>query len=312
MTSIRSLTAVIAAAAAVTAGAARAEGLATDRVLNGHAFLPSFVIRTPFAATSFDANLGYGVGSASGPTYNLAGNIDGSRTYSFAAMGQTFGYEKLITEGVSAGGGVQTTLYSGIDGPSALVVGADVNVGLLGKVTAGHRFGPIQAAATLDLAYGPRLGIIVIDAVRSAIASGGVETDPALAIDKVLTLQPGFAASWAPHKALGITAAVDWQWVSADKEQGSSDGSAAGLGFAGDLDFGKITSVPLGLLAAIHWVEPLAGQDISRVQDYSLGGFYTGKPELVLGAEVAWREFHIRPDLKSSATLLQVRAAYLW
>ncbi|HET8541067.1 MAG TPA: hypothetical protein VFL83_14430 [Anaeromyxobacter sp.] len=297
--------------AVVTGGAARAQGLESQRVLNGHAFQPSFLVRTPFAVTTFDANLVYGIGNATGPTYDVDGNVNGERDYTFAAMGQTFAYEKTITDGISAGGGLSTTLYSGTDGPSALVVGADVNVGVSGRVTAGRRLGPVQAAATFDVSYGPRLGIVVIDAVRDAMANG-IGSGSALALDDVLTVRPGAAVAWAPHAALGVTASADYQWIALDKEVGSSEGSALGVGVVADLDLRELTEVSLGLLAGIHWLEPLDGEDVSRVQDYSVGAFYTAKPELVLGAEVGWRSFEIRPGLDSSGMILQVRAAYLW
>ena len=300
------------ACGAITAGApGRAQALDSQRGLDGHVFQPSFLARTPFAVTSFDVGLIYGVGDATGPTYNIFGEVDGERLYTFAAMGQSFAYERKITEGISAGGGLTTTLYSGTDSPSALVIGADVTIGVFGRATAGRRLGPVHAALTLDVAYGPRLGILVIDAVKDALANG-VGSGSALALDKVLTLQPGAAVAWAPLPALGVTASLDYQWVALDQEGGSSHGSALGLGIVADYDFGKVTQVPLGLLAGVHWVEPLDGDYISRVQDYSVGGFYTAKPELVLGAEIVWREFAIRPDLDSSGSFAQIKANYYW
>lgn len=310
-------TAVASAQAAPAAGdrPAEAPGLRSQRSLDGHVFQPSLLARTPFAVKSFDVSLLYGVGDATGPRYDLLppdqGTVRGERAYSFAAMGQTFAYEGVVAEGISVGGGLVTTLYSGTDSPSALVIGANIGAGLFGRATAGRRLGPVHAAATLDASYGPRLGIIVIDAVKDAF-DDTVEESSALALEDVLTLQPGAAVAWAPHAALGLTASVDYQWLSFDQETGSDHASALGLGLAADVDLKPLYDVPLGLLAGVHVVEPLAGDELSRILDFSIGGFYTAKPELVLGAEIGWRDFEIRPDIEASGVILQVRSAYFW
>jgi hypothetical protein len=302
------------ACAALVAGATARAGtpaLRSQRTLDGHVFQPSFLARTPFAVKAFDVGLVYGLGEASGPTYNFRGEIDGERRYSFAALGQSFAYEGKVAEGVSVGGGLVTSLYSGTDSASAMVVGADISVGVFGRGTAGRRLGPVHAALTLDVAYGPRLGIIVIDAVRDAL-DGQVDEASALELQDVLTLQPGVAVAWAPHRALGVTASLDYQWISLDQEDGTSQASALGAGIAADLDFGPLYDVPVGLVAGVHVVGPLDGDDVSTVLDFSLGGFYTARPELVLGAELGWREFEIRPGLDSSGTILQVTSTYYW
>jgi hypothetical protein len=314
MTQMRNWLLVGVACGAIAAGGtARAQAaLDSQRGLDGHVFQPSFLVRSPLATTSFNVNLAYGVGDATGPTYNIRGEIDGERQYSFAQMGQTFAYERQLAQGVSVGGGLLTSLYSGTDSASALVIGADVSIGGFARATAGRRLGPVQTALTLDVIYGPRLGIVVIDAIKDSLANG-VGSGSALALQDVLTLQPGVAAAWAPHPALGVTASLGWQWVSLDKEDGTSDGSALAFGIAADLDLKPLTrNVPLGLLAAYHFLEPLQGEDVTRIQDFSIGAFYTAKPELVLGAEIGWRWFSIRPDIDASSAILDVRANYYW
>jgi hypothetical protein len=311
---MRSWIHVFLACGAIAAGGparAQAPDLDSQRVLDGHRVQPSALVRTPFAVTSFDVGLLYGVGDATGPTYNILGEVDGERQYAFVAMGQSFAYERKVAEGVSVGGGLLSALYAGSDSWSALVIGADVTLSAFVRATAGRRLGPVHAALTLDASYGPQLGLIIIDAVRDSLENG-VGSGSALALEDVLLLQPGAAAAWAPHPALGVTASVDYQWYSLDQEDGTSSGAALGFGIAADLALGKLCEVPLGLLAAVHLVEPLDGDDVSPVRDLSFGGFYTAKPELVVGAEIGWRAFSIRPDLESSGTLAQIRASYYW
>jgi hypothetical protein len=304
--------AVCAAAWAGTAGA-QTRQLHSQRVLDGHLFQPSFLVRTPFAVTSFDVGLLYGVGDATGPTYDIRGNIDGERNYSFAAMGQTFAYDHQFADWFSAGAGLLTTLYSGTDSPSALVIGADVTIGGFARATASRRLGPIQAALTFDASYGPRLGIIVIDAIKQSFSSGEVGSGSALQLSHVTTLQPGVAIAWAPSPVVGVQASADYQWIHVPRDVGSASSSALDVAVAADVDLGKVTSVPVALIAGVQWIEPLTGEDeISRIQDYSVGGFWAARPDVVLGAEFGWRKFEIRPPLDSSETIMQVRATYYW
>jgi len=203
-------------------------------------------------------------------------------------------------------------LYSGIDGPSAVVVGAAIGVGAFVRGTAGRRLGPVQAALTFDASYAPRFGILVFDAIEKALQDRELESGAALELTNAWTMKPGFAVSWAPTAALGLTAAVDYQWVSLDLEGPDTerqDGFDAGI--AADLDFGTFTKVPVALIGAFHVLGPLGSSDIDRVTDFSGGVFYTGRPELVLGLEVARRSFMLR-DLDSDATLAQIRLQYLW
>jgi hypothetical protein len=44
---------------------------ALDRSLNGHVFTPGLLIRSPFPVTSFEADLLYGSGTGTGPTYDV-------------------------------------------------------------------------------------------------------------------------------------------------------------------------------------------------------------------------------------------------
>jgi hypothetical protein len=313
---------VVAACGALWAGAARAQPaqLKSQRSLDGHLFQPSFLVRSPFTVQDFDVDLIYGAGDATGPTYDIRGNVDGERTYGFAAMGQTFAYDYKFADWFSAGAGLNTLLYSGSDSPSALVVGADLTVGGFARATASRQLGKFQVALTADIAYGPRLGIIVIDALKQTLANG-IGSGSALQVTHLTTLQPGLALAWAPNPVVGVQASLDYQWVyipaPTESTTGSTTGSTSASAITGavavDLDLAKLTNVPMGLLASGQWLGPLTGgNEISSVQAYSFGGFYTARQDVVLGAEIGWRKFKIRPPLDSSGTFLQIRATYYW
>ncbi|WP_248354609.1 hypothetical protein [Anaeromyxobacter oryzae] len=285
---------------------------AADRMLAGHVFTPSLLVRSPFAVTAFEADLLYGSGSATGPTYDVHGEVVGDATYSFAATAQSFSYEKKLHEGISAGLGALTQLYSGIDGPSAVVVGAEVQFGAFGRVTAGHRFGPVRAAATFDASYAPRLAIQVFDAIKKALDSGSLETGAALNQSNVWTLKPGLALAWAPFRSLGLITSVDYQWVwlaASGAETQQQSGLDAAI--AADLDLGTFTGVPVALLAGYGVTAPLGSNGVSRATSVSGGVFYTGRPALALGVELGRRTFSVR-NLDSSALLAQIQLKYHW
>jgi hypothetical protein len=285
---------------------------AVDRSLEGHVFTPSLNVRSPFAVTAFQADLLYGTADATGPTYDVDGNVTGSRTYTAAAMGQAFSYEKKLLEGVSVGLGAITELDSGIDGPSAVVVGAEISFGAFGRATAGHRFGPVQVAATFDASYAPRLGLQIIEAVKVALEDRVLNSGAAFNQSNVLTLKPGVAAAWSPFKALGITANVDWQWASLDSTRDSrQEETGTDFGIAADLDFGTFTSVPVALLGSYRVTAPVGGNGVDRITVGSGGLFYTGRPALVLGLEVGRRDFTFR-NLDASSTIANIRFQYLW
>jgi hypothetical protein len=311
---------VVAVVAALASPAARAETGArpdaatqpgtSDRTLAGHVFVPALLVRSPFATTTFQANLEYGTGTASGQRYVLDRPV-GTATYTFAAEAQNFGYEKKLAEGVSVGGGIVSQLYSGIDGPSVVVIGTQIGAGLFGRGTVGRRFGPVQAAAYFDAEYGPRYGILVLEAIEQALQSG-FDSASAFTESNAWTLRPGLAAAWAPHPAIGVTASANYQWVSLDTtNSGHQTESGIDAAVAADVDLGYWWRAPLTLVGAYHLTAPLGSNGASRVDDASAGVYYTGRSALALGLEVAWRAFTIR-GLDANATVAQIRVQYFW
>jgi hypothetical protein len=283
-----------------------------DRTLGGHVFVPTLLVRSPFAVTSFQMDVLYGAGDATGPALDVNGRPIGESTYSFAAMEQRFGYEGKLGDGLSLAGGVDTQLYSGIDGPSAVVVGVQVGVGLFGRFTAGKRLGPVHAAFTFDADYGPRYGILVLQAIQAAIDARELDSASAFSDQNVWTLKPGFAVAWAPHPLVGLTASADYQWLRLHNvDAGTDDRSGVDVGLAADVDVSKLVRAPVALVAGWHTTMPVGSPGLSRVVDYSAGAYYTGRAALVLGLELGWRSFTVR-DLDTSMTVAQIRLQYLW
>ena len=293
------------------ASVAAANNPERDRTLGGHAFIPTLLVRSPFAVNAIQIDLVYGAGNATGTKFSITGREQGEATYSIAAMGQTFAFEHKLAEGLSLAGGFVTSLYSGIDGPSAVVVGLEVGAGLFERLTWGGNLGPVRTAVTLDASYAPRYGILVLDAIEAALAGTRAEYE-AFNESNAWTVKPGFAAAWAPWPLLGLTAAVDYQWVSLETtDSGRDTQSGVDLALAAEVDFRKFSGASIAVDAAYHTTAPLGTDGVSRVIDWAGGVYYNGHPSLVAGLEVGYRKFDIR-DLRSDATLAQIRLQYLW
>ena len=286
--------------------------------LDGHVFAPSLLVDTPFRETTFQLGLLYGVGKATGPNYEVSGGQvvqNGTASYTFADLAQTFRYEYRFADWLSAGLVVLTNAYTGIDGPSVVSIGASVSVGAGLRAKAGYRFGPVETALVFEASSQPQYGVLVVAALARAIQDGVIDAGSALQSTRTLTYSPTLAASWAPSPAFGLTANAGYLHRTL-RTSGTTiaDKDGVQLAIAGDFDFAKISSVPIGLLAAYRLTAPLGSDNLAleRVDDISGGIFYTGIRELSIGLEVGWRAFEIRPPLDSSGVLAQLGVQYYW
>jgi len=304
-------TAVMADQEAAAAEPAKAAP-SSKRELDGHVFAPSLFVIPPFRETTFQLGLLYGVGNATGPTYDSSGNVTGTQDLSLAALAQTFNYEYRFLEWLSAGVTAVTLAYTGITGASVVSIGAQVGIGLGAEVKLGHRFGPVETALLLDVSYAPQYGFLIADAILRALRDHVLDPAAALETTHSLTLSPTLAAAWAPFPALGLTGNLGYVFKSV-RLSGTDilEQSAILIGVEADFDFGKISSTPIGLLASYRLSNPVAG-DFPRVQDISGGISYTGRPELGLGLEIGSRRYYVRPGLLATATVAQIGLQYYW
>jgi hypothetical protein len=284
--------------------------------MNGHVFLPSALVDTPFRETTFKLGLAYGFGTATGPRFIVSnGQVvqSGQADYSFADFGQTFRYEYRFAEWLSAGLVILTNLYSGIDGPSAVAVGAEIGIGAGLRVKAGHRFGPVETAIIVDVATTPQLSLLMAAAIARAIQDGVIDAGASLQAAHAGTFSPLATASWAPWPALGLTLNAGYVYKSLFLN-GVNIAHQNGVQLAAmtDFDFGKISSVPIGVLAAYRLTAPVGDGGVDRIDDITGGIFYTAHRELGLGLEVGWRSFSIRPPLDSKVVLAQIGLQYYW
>lgn len=307
-------------AAVLAAPAARAVDeppTTSGRTVNGHTFMPSLVIAPPVAVTSFSVGMLLGTGGATGPKYDVGGNPIPGQTndYTYAALGQSLTYEFAFLGNFTGRLGLLTSLYTGVDGPSALVVGTTVRVGGQAGLTWSFPLGDaFRLGASADVDYSPQLNLLVAAAVLAALQG---TYDPSLAFeqDNVLTWRAAVTAAWAPIPPLGFTAQVGYATSSLDMNAGTFERQSVAAGVLGEVDFGKFTPVAIGLNLVFrkNFGVNSAQSDITDVGGALL---YTGKPDVSLGLELLARTLTIRPQLpdplKSTFPIAQIYVRYFW
>ena len=309
---VASLSAAATIAEQDAANAQEVPARVSHRELNGHVFVPSLLVDTPFRTTTFQVGLVYAAGTATGPKYDINGNETGTADYTMAGLGQTFSYENRVADWLAVGGSVITLAYTGINGPSVVSVGAQVGVGAAANVRVGHRFGPVEATVLMDASYQPEYGFLVAAAILRALQDHVLDPGAALQTSHSWTLRPTLAASWAPFAPLGLTGNLGYVYKSTLLSGTVTENNSALLaGIAADFDFGKITSTAIGLLASYRLNEPLT-DGLPRIQDFSGGISYTGRPDLGLTLELGRRTFSIRPGLPATAGVAQLGLQYYW
>ncbi|MGC3999967.1 MAG: hypothetical protein QM767_22010 [Anaeromyxobacter sp.] len=293
-------------------------GGGAGRSINGHVFMPATAVGSPLITTSFRSSLLVGVGSTTATWTTNEQTLSG--TFEYAGVGANLGYEYAFTDWLSARVHLTELIYSGITGKSAVVVGSNLTGGLGVGVTASMPLGEtLRVGVLVDAASQPNLGLTIGSAIKAVVDScespEGCNVDSASAFEKAnaVTIQPALAASWAPTRALGVTANVAYQHVSQKVNDETFTGQALQTSAAVDFDFHAISSVPVGLQAQFSWTAP-SGDGLQHVTDAGVGIFYTGKQDLALGLQVIARRFAVTPDVDVtwSTYLADIGLRYYW
>jgi len=287
------------------------------RLLNGHAFLPS-AVAAPIAVSSFGLEVGFSVSNATGPTYRLDGDPTGeTRTYAWGGMGQAIRFQTVFFDQLALRGAITTSLASGIDSWSALVVGTSVQGGIgLGAEWSMPVGQSVRLGVSLDLDSAPQLNLLVAAAIFHALKTGGADPAGALEIGNVLTGLPALSMAWAPTPAFGLAARVGYMVSSVDAgTYGTFSRQGVALGLAGDFDLEKVWKVPVGV--GLTWAETIPTDGTpAGIRNVGLGVMFTGKKDVVVGAVLGERILNIRPQydvpLKSSSGYLDVVLKMYW
>jgi len=306
------------APAAEPAVAREDPSLASRRVLNGHVFMPSVTVAGALTTTSFGTFLILGLGTTSGSfqvgdrTY--AGNFD------YAGAGAALGYEYAFLRHFSARFGLAEVIYSGIDGPSAIVVGTSLQVAVSLGMTASVPIGDtLKVGVLFDVESAPGLALTIGQGLQTIIedceaGDCNASEGSIFGTQRALALQPALAANWAPWRPLGFTANAAYVHVSQDQGDENFTGQAMRLAGAADFDFLAVSEVPIGLQLAFSWTAPFDGEVLQHVTDLGGGIFYTGSQHLALGLQFVSRRFAVQPnvDVSWSTILSTIGLRYYW
>jgi hypothetical protein len=174
-------------------------------------------------------------------------------------------------------------------------------------------------AATLDVSYGPVYSILIAQGVVDAI--NACRADPATCkIDLGTFLQQqdtvtwigGLSGAWAPLPYLGVIGNL--QFIAPTKT-GKASVSQNGLTLAGTVDFDAkplLAWLPVGMNLTYSITSPIGGNGVTTTQDWGVGFYYTGRPDLSLGLELDWKFNRLASNQVGESTLAWINFRYYW
>jgi hypothetical protein len=301
--------------AAATPDAPAAAG--NRRQVGGHTFLPGRATSEgPLAVSSFGVDAAFCLGTASGRVFEAGAWVpDSERSYDYGGMASTISFQSVFRDHWVLRGALVASFFSGIDGPSALVVGASAKAGgaLGGEWSAavGERF---RWGLSLDLDRSPQVNILVAAAILEALKDPGAS---AMELDDAFTWRPAVSAAWAPSAGLGLTGRAAYSNTSMSTDSyGTLHREAVVLGVAADLDLRQLWS-ELAMGASLSVTASIPVKDsISGITDVSLGLMYTGRADAAAGVVLGWQTLRLRPQypepLRSDSQYLKVLARLYW
>ena len=291
------------------------ETTASPRALNGHVFTPSPYVVSPFSTTHLGSHTAFAYATATSARFNLQGEVIGERDYDLAGYGNNVQYQYRFADWLAARVSGNLTLFSGIDGESALAAGASFryNVGL--GLTSGFRLGDsIRLAFVLDASFQPAIDLTIREAILRALETGEADGGgDAFVLGKTVEYRPGLSFAWAPFPLLGLSAEVRYVYIDIEdsSSQDPASGDAVDMAVLADVDFGAISSWHIALTGLYRQQEPTDDTGF-RIQNAALGIMYTARPHLAAGVTLTKQWFNIRPTLDTDASLVHILLRYYW
>jgi hypothetical protein len=292
--------------------------------MNGHSFLPSHLIDDPFSYTAFGMTFGLGSGSALGPELRLSPPppevISSNKWYGYTGLGVGFILNVRFLEYLSARALVSTTAYLGSGSGAVIAVGSSARVtgdlGVKGSLPVGEHF---RFGATFDVAYGPVYSILIAQGIANAVEACRIDPQTCevnlgsfLAQEDTVTYVGGLSGAWAPLPYLGVI--LNAQFLAPTKT-GKASVSQNGLTLAAMVDFDArplLAWLPVGMNLTYSITSPIGSNGVTTTQDYGVGFYYTGVPNLALGLELDWRAGRLASQQVAESTLAWINFRYYW
>ncbi|HSA58010.1 MAG TPA: hypothetical protein VLE53_20015 [Gemmatimonadaceae bacterium] len=290
--------------AAALAGSPLAAQQACGRCLNGHRFLPSSVVGTPFADTYFTNSTGAGLAlDLTIPVRNVEGEEVGTIGGDIGFLLLDFEYQKAVARWLALRGKFGVVARLGTSTEAIVASGASaVYGGSLGATVPLWRASNFFVSFVADVRRNTQY---IVDPFTFAqrIADSGYTEEA-----KELLLRDEASTHWSAGLR-GAWAVQSWVGLNLQIESGEIDTPLVGMeslsqiGAQVGFDFTRIWRVPLGL--SLGYRENAGngrtGEFSGSYRITELGLFYTGHPAFSIGGDLFWSRIAVNavdvPDL---------------
>ncbi len=296
-----------------------AEEPPNPRELGGHVFMPSDLVSDPFTGTYFGNGTAFGFASATGPRLDEHGNA-GTGTYRMATFAERFELQVGLLPWWSISTSVTGRVFSGITVDSAQQVGTQAEYFVAGGTTVSFRFGRVRIGGEFDVAYSPSYNLNIFTALDRSVKAGKIDASTLLTSVNTITLVGGLNVAVGLHRSLGLLLATQYLRAISDGTSGSFTEGQITVGGSLSLDLHALLSVlPIGMQGAYRVLVPVSSTQPMSQQtlrhEASLGLYYTGRANLVLGPDVVFKLFPDRADMQVYDfldTTVLIKMRYYW
>jgi hypothetical protein len=269
------------------------------RTLNGHTFIPSEVVRSPFALSYFSTRTGGGIAfGLKTPFFDFDGEDLGTLEGDVGFMTLGFEYQQRFGSWFAGRASFNGTGRIGIDEQSILAQGVSgayvFSFGGTGRILQSEK---VILSGALDFSNAQLIGVDPYGFATTIIEEGLEADNDLVASEDSYSSKLGVLVGWAPLNWLGITGVLDGGTGGV-----SSDGSglAFGGGVTAGVDFKSLDLIPIGI-QLIGKTDAFSQTDadlIDRAWTYGVGISYTGWDDFSLSMEttMAVLERNNEPD----------------
>jgi hypothetical protein len=269
-----------------------------SRSLNGHEFIPSEVIPTPFASSHFATLTGGGIAfNVKTPFIDLDGQEVGTLEGDVGFMALGFRYQQGLTGWLAARFAFVGGARIGVDEQAMLAQGVTGTYGMqLGGIARIKQWDKVILSGAVDITRTDVVGVDPYGFVQRVVDEGlGSEDNDLVNSGNVYSVRGGVLAGWAPNPWLGLNGSFD---VSQGEFSEMDSETVLGGGLAVGADLKNLGTIPLGLqLVARTSGVTSGGADLAtRSWTYGLGVSYTGWDDFSIGFEASMNTFSRRDD----------------
>jgi hypothetical protein len=259
-----------------------------SRRVGGLFFIPSGRIADPFVTTHVRTATGAGVASGYQAIFrDTDGNPQGKLEGDLAFVALDFEYQQNLFGWSSARLAIQGNARTGTSDQSLLATGLTAIYGLQFQAKAQIiRKQKWLLTGLLDLSGSNLFGISPYEFAKDVVDSGLTKENSLILESETFRATVGLGAAYAPAKWIGFTL-IPNLGVAEPFDSKSVDKTVFRLEATSTVDFGQLSSIPIGLLLTFqHDSFPSAGADIvDDIQSYGFAIAYTGRDEFSISLE---------------------------